>query len=130
MEDGVDIYSPIKGVKESDILLISGEDLLNSSQNGKKVIDIKKVLNALWLKSNLMKPNVMLSYVEEKTKKGQIFVELKFDRTKATFVKSCDRAPGGYLQVHVYLLESLATNIREYKTLRMCEFFGLAETIF
>ena len=29
----------------------------------------------------------------------------------------------------MYVIESLATNIREYKTLRMCEFFGLAETI-
>jgi hypothetical protein len=76
-----------------------------------------------------MKPNVMLAYVEEKTKKGQIFVELKFDRTKATFVKSSDQEKGGYLQVHVYLLETLATNIREYKTLRMCEFYGLADTI-
>lgn len=31
--------------------------------------------------------------------------------------------------MYVYQIESLATNIREYKTLRMCEFFGLAETI-
>ena len=83
----------------------------------------------MWLKSNLMKPNVMLAYVEEKTKKGQIFVELKLDRTKATFVRSSDQAKGGYLQVYVYLLESLATNIREYKTLRMSEFYGLADTI-
>jgi hypothetical protein len=129
-EEGIEAYSPIKGVKESDILLISGEDLLNSANNhGKKANDIKKVLNPVWLKSNLMKPNVMLAYVEEKTKKGRIFVELKFDRTKATFVKSSDQAKGGYLQVHVYLLESLATNIREYKTLRMSEFYGLADTI-
>ena len=129
-EEGVEAYSPIKGVKESDILLIAGEDLLNSANNhGRKANDIKKVLNPVWLKSNLMKPNVMLAYVEEKTKKGQIFVELKFDRTKATFVKSSDQAKGGYLQVYVYLLESLATNIREYKTLRMSEFYGHAETI-
>ena len=30
----------------------------------------------------------------------------------------------------MYNIESLSTTIREYKTLRMCEFYGLAETIF
>lgn len=64
------MYSPIRGVKESDILLISGEDLLANDQKNRKVTDIKKVLSPVWLKSNLMKPNVLLAYVEEKTKKG------------------------------------------------------------
>lgn len=31
--------------------------------------------------------------------------------------------------MHVYMIESLATTIREYKTLRMSEFYGLADTI-
>jgi hypothetical protein len=90
-EDGVDVYSPLKGIRESDILLISAQDLLNSPQSSqRRVSDIKKVLNPAWLKSNLMKPDVLLAYVEERTKKGTIFIELKIDKTKASFVKSTD----------------------------------------
>lgn len=80
-EMGIDTYSAIKGVKESDILLLSSEDLL-SSHGGRRVNDIKKVLTPAWLKSNLMKPGVFFAYVEERTKKGTIFLEVKIDRAK------------------------------------------------
>jgi hypothetical protein len=76
-EDSDNGYTPIKSVKESDILLLSTEDLLADPQmNRKKVSDIKKILNPTWLKSNLMKPWVMLAYVNEKTKKGTAFLEI------------------------------------------------------
>ena len=77
-EDGADGgYTPIKSVKESDILLLSTEDLLADPQlNRKKVTDVKKILNPTWLKSNLMKPWVMLAYVNEKTKRGTAFLEI------------------------------------------------------
>lgn len=74
-EDADGGYIPIKSVKESDVLLLSTEDLL--ADNTKKVMsDIKKILNPTWLKSNLMKPWVMLAYVNEKTKKGTSFLEI------------------------------------------------------
>ena len=59
------------------MLLISTEDLLADPQiNRKKATDIKKILTPTWLKSNLMKPWVMLAYVNEKTKKGTAFLEI------------------------------------------------------
>jgi hypothetical protein len=70
-EEGLDSYSPIKSVKESDILIISTEDLLaENHSNRRKVTDIKKLLSPTWLKSNLMKPWVMFGYVNEKAKRG------------------------------------------------------------
>ena len=64
-------------MKESDVLLLSTEDLLaDPNLNRKKATDIKKILSPAWLKSNLMKPWVMLAYVDEKTKKGTAFLEV------------------------------------------------------
>lgn len=130
-EDADGGYTPIKSVKESDILLLSTEDLLADPQiNRKKATDVKKILNPTWLKSNLMKPWVMLAYVNEKTKKGTAFLEIQLDRGKSQFLKSeSEKSKDGYVRLFVYVIESLSTNIREYKTLRMCEFFGLADTI-
>jgi hypothetical protein len=78
-----------------------------------------------------MKPSVMLGYVTEKAKKGVFFVEVRLDKAKAHFIKNQSLLhKDGYIRLHAYLVESLATNIREYRTLRMCEFYGHAETIF
>jgi hypothetical protein len=77
----------------------------------------------------MMKQDVALAYVDERTKKGTIFVEVKLDRAKAVGMfarEAASKANGGYMKMHVYIVESLATNIREYKTLRMCEFYGLS----
>ena len=35
----------------------------------------------------------------------------------------------GYIKLYVYIVESLSTSIREYKTLRCSEFYGLCDTI-
>ena len=52
------------------------------------------------------------------------------DKGKSQFLKAeSEKSKDGYVRLFVYVIESLATNIREYKTLRMCEFFGLADTI-
>ncbi len=57
-------------------MLLSTEDLLLADNRNKVMSDIKKILNPTWLKSNLMKPWVMLAYVNEKTKKGTSFLEI------------------------------------------------------
>lgn len=125
------VYKAINSVRESDVLILSQEDLL-SQQNGNRrnATDIKKIITPQWLKSNLMKPWVMLAYVEEKTKKGTAFLEIKVDKTKASFLKAAtDKENQGYAKLYVYVVESLASSIREYRTLRMSEFYGHAPLI-
>ena len=70
----------------------------------------------------------MFAYVSERAKKGTFFLEVKLDITKLSFIKNAQNT-NGYIKMHVYQIESLSTNIREYKTLRMSEFYGLAPTI-
>jgi hypothetical protein len=77
-----------------------------------------------------MKPDVMLAYVSEKAKKGVYFLEIKLDKSKLHFIKMQSLIQkDGYIKLNVYMIESLATTIREYKTLRMSEFYGMSETI-
>lgn len=81
----------------------------------------------------------MLAYVEEKARKGSYFLEVKLDKSRSHFLRELEQGQtlvngmqamkNGYLKMHVYILESLSTTIREYKTLRMSEFYGLSETI-
>ena len=75
-----------------------------------------------------MKPSVMFAFVSERAKKGTLFLELKIDRSKANILKGM-KSVDGYVKFHVYVIDSLATTIREFKTLRMSEFYGLANII-
>ncbi len=70
----------------------------------------------------------MLAFVDEKARKGSYFIEVLIHKTKAY---SLSKLPlrDGYLEVSVHIVESLSTTIREYKTLRMSEFYGMADVI-
>lgn len=77
-----------------------------------------------------MSPTVMLGYVNERARKGVFYIEVRLDKSKAHFINTQSQLKkDGYIRMNVYLVESLATNIREYKTLRMCEFYGHVDTI-
>jgi hypothetical protein len=124
----------MRNVKESDILVLSTEAL--HTVHGHPINDIKKNLTPKWLKSILLKPSVMLAYVSDKARKGSSFIEVKLDYSKAHHLKQAAAThsqlpakPSPYLPIYVYLLDSLATTIREFKTLRMSEFYPLSETI-
>lgn len=120
-------YTPIRGVKESDLLLLSLDDL---SHQGHRIHDIKKVISPSWLKTTLMRPTCMLAYVSERAKKDSTFIEVKLDKSKAHFLKTYADNDSGFIKaMQVHIVESLASTIREYRTLRMSEFFGLSETI-
>lgn len=121
-DENENTYSALRTVKESDVLIISTEEICPLTQ------DIKRLVNPNWLKSTLLKPNSMFAYVNERSKKGALFCELKIDYSKTTFLKQ-QSTQNGYIKVYVYILESLSTNIREYKTLKMSEFYGLCDVI-
>jgi len=118
--------NPIKGVKEGDLLLLDVYQELVA--NGRPVHDVKKFLSPQWLKASLMRPGVMLAYVNEKAKKGSYFLEVYIHKTKS-YPLSKDQTKDGYIELQVHVVESLATTIREYRTLRMSEFFGLSDLI-
>ena len=119
-------YSPIKSVKESDILLLSTEDL---SQGRGDRFDIKRKVTAEWLKSVLLKENTMFAYVNERSKRGSTYVEVKIDLSKYQFLKDQQDLEQGFIKMYCYPYESLSTCIREYKTLRMSEFYGFSQTL-
>lgn len=118
--------NPIKGVKEGDLLLLDACGELVA--NGRPIHDVKKFLSPQWLKASLMRPGVMLAYVDEKAKKGSYFLEVFIHKTKS-YPLSKLQTKDGYLELQVHIVESLATTIREYKTLRMSEFYGLSDLI-
>jgi len=55
-------------------------------------------------------------------------IDVLIDHSKATWLK-LEEQTSGYSKLHVYLYESLATTFREYKTLRMSEFYGMSSIL-
>lgn len=44
------------------------------------------------------------------------------------YFKLCEQEMG-YTKMYVYIYESLATTFREYKTIRMSEFYGMTDIL-
>ena len=55
-------------------------------------------------------------------------IDCLIDHSKSTWMKLQEQARG-HTKIYLYLYESLATTFREYKTLRMCEFYGMSSII-
>lgn len=55
-------------------------------------------------------------------------VDILIDFSKATYLKLGEQELG-YSKMYVYVYESLATTFREYKTLRMSEFYGMSDIL-
>lgn len=64
----------------------------------------------------------MFALVVEKSKKGSGSIDVVIDNSKAIFVEEEEKELS-YSLMNCYLVDSLATNLREYRTLRMSEFF-------
>lgn len=77
-EDGINL----RGIKESDLLIVCKDDILKDYHDK----DIKKVLSADWILSNLLHPNNMFAYVREKCKKGSNFLDVLLDKSKSLFL--------------------------------------------
>ena len=70
----------------------------------------------------------MFAYVDDKSRRGKSFLDVKVDISKSAFLKESGNEQG-YVKVFCYLIDSFATSLREYRTLRMSEFYGLTQTI-
>lgn len=76
-----------------------------------------------------MKPMVMFAIVIERCQKGQAQIEVMCDISKSEFVQKAE-IDLTYIKMHCYVVESLSTTVREFKTMRMVEFYGLSNIIF
>ena len=64
----------------------------------------------------------MFALINEKGKRGSTSVEVLIDTTKVDFLKNKELELT-YTPMYCYAIESLATSVREYKTLRLSEFY-------
>ena len=55
-------------------------------------------------------------------------IDLLIDLGKATWLRLAEEKLG-YSKLYFYCYESLATTFREYKTIRMSEFYGMSDII-
>ena len=91
---------------------------------------MKKVINPAFMRNLLARSCAMLALVTQKAQKSQDLssVELLVDLQKGYFLSMQERERS-YCKLYCYNVESMATTFREYKTIRMSEFFPMAETI-
>lgn len=55
-------------------------------------------------------------------------IDVLIDMSKSHFLGMQEKIKG-YSKLYVYTYESLATTFREYKTIRMSEFYGMCDTL-
>lgn len=104
-----------KSLKESDLLIIAKADLAEGKS------DIKAFMKPDWIADKLNRGVALLAYVHEKGRKGIPYLSLKLDSqgSKTFFgdLKNC-------LHLYCFFVESLSTVVREFRTMRMSEFYG------
>jgi len=121
----------MRGIKEHDLVLFSSEQLDIPGGNH----DIKKLVNADFLRSLLIRQCCFFGFVTQKNigspkdpTQAAASIDCLIDFSKSTWLKLSEQTQS-YTKLYVYCYESLATTFREYKTLRMSEFYGMADII-
>lgn len=121
----------IKQVREHDLLLLTTEKIPKVDN------DIKRVANIEFMRSLLVKSCAMFAFVTQRAggaaKKGApandlASIEINVDLSKSCFLQMEERERS-FSKFYVYHYESLATTFREYRTLRMSEFYGMSEVL-
>ncbi len=128
----------LKTSKEGDLLIVSKSELIDPLT---KSDDIKSVMGQKeWLKDNINQGQCLFGFVTERSKRGPMSLTVKMDSNgfnKFTIEQPAEggeneesktaaevRATSKFYKVYCYLVESLSTTVREYRTLRMSEFLG------
>lgn len=115
----------IKQLKEHDLIFMSDTPLRG---HGDPSFDFKSIVNLDFLRANLLKPSSMLALVSKKATTSFKSVgpaELKVDVTKGSWLDRITH-DSAYCKMYCYHFESLATTLREYRTLKMSEFFRMS----
>jgi hypothetical protein len=71
----------------------------------------------------------MLSIVSSRRKRDHAYLNLKIDRELHENYVCVNIRETEFLKVHVYYFDSLITTIREFRTIKSCEFFPTANII-
>ena len=87
----------LRGIKESDLLILSTEDLLQ----GKHVDNLKRLITPDWLKNTLSRAQSMFAFVVERVKKDTIYLEVKVDNSKSNFLQKTSEGRG-YFKLYCY----------------------------
>ena len=87
----------LRGIKESDLLILSTEDLLQ----GKHVDDLKRLITPDWLKSTLLRAQSMFAFVVERVRRGTIYLEVKVDISKSNFLQRTSEG-SGFIKMYCY----------------------------
>jgi hypothetical protein len=114
-------------VKEHDLLLLSETKL-----DLKGHTDIKKVATVEYLRSIILKPDVMMAVVTQKAQGGEkgslVSLDCVVDVQKSFYLQMAEQEKS-YSKFYVYFIEGLSVALREYKTIKASEFFGMASTL-
>ena len=95
--------------------------------------DIKKIATIEYLRSVILKSDVMLGIVTQKASAGDaknnlVSLECIVDVSKSFYLKMAEEQKS-YSKFYVYYIEGLSVALREYKTIRISEFFGMTDTL-
>ena len=122
----------MKQVREHDLLLMTTEKLdLPGGGN-----DIKKFATGDLLRSLLIRSCTMFGFVTQRAAGGKATgmtveggsLELIVDISKACIL-SMEEREMSYSKLYVYHFESMASTFREYKTIRMSEFYPMSDIL-
>jgi hypothetical protein len=101
--------------------------------------DIKGVMTKKdWLKANINQGQCLFAFVTERSKRGQLSLTAKINALGFDKFIQEPSGPDGkeenkveetkptskFYKIYCYLVESLSTTVREFRTLRMSEFLG------
>lgn len=123
----------IRTIREHDLLLLSRDRI----DVGHDDNDIKRrAANPEYLQSLLTRRCAMFGFVTNKASGGngkgmvqlESHLELVVDISKSNWLVMSEQEKS-FTKMYVYYYESLATTFREYKTIRMSEFYPMAKTI-
>lgn len=70
----------------------------------------------------------MMAIVNQRRKKELTFLMLKVDAKHDNYLTLHVRKQS-HFKVHVYFFDSLSTTVREFRTIKSCEFFPTADLI-
>lgn len=120
-EEEDDASLRIQAIKEEDLLLLSPHGFGN-------ITDVKAAINKNLLNVMLSEPGCMLAFVTEAYMRSTGFVMLQVDARHTRTLRKLEEEDS-YSYMHCYHFESLATTVREFRTLKMLEFSKMAPII-
>lgn len=98
--------------------------------------DLKKITSVENLRSLIVRQGAMLALVTQKSSGGAAkggtvapkSIECVVDVSKSFYLGLMEEEKS-YSKFYVYFIESLSVNLREYRTIRMSEFYGMVDIL-